>query len=179
MRSRREPGEPLWSERHAVIYACVACMNHQDVKFSMQELSCRRACSSVPSLAHHSLRAHAAPQVCLLFLLQNVDCISNSPFSPFFSGSHFTCMFGGAIRVCYSNPVHWCASSRYADYTNNPMMYSRLWLLQHLGDQFAGFQCFCCRSCIFVNIWFRRQPQHNGTADASLVATTKFYDCTR
>ena len=80
------------------------------------------------------------------------------PLFAIFSGSHFTCMFGGAIRVCYSNPVHWCASSRYADYTNNPMMYSRLWLLQHLGDQFAGFQCFCCRSCIFVNIWFTIMP---------------------
>ena len=47
-------------------------------------------------------------------------------------------MFGGAIWVCYSNPVHWCSSSRNADYTYNPMMYNRLWLLQHLGDQLAG-----------------------------------------
>ena len=47
-------------------------------------------------------------------------------------------MFGGAIWVCCSNPVHWCSSSRNADYTNNPMMYNRLWLLQHLGDQLAG-----------------------------------------
>lgn len=51
-------------------------------------------------------------------------------------------MFGGLIWVCYSNPVHWCASSRNADYTNNPMLYTRLWLLQHLGDQLAGSSHF-------------------------------------
>ena len=85
------------------------------------------------------------------------------------------CIFGGLIWVCYSNPVHWCTLSRHADYTNNPMMYTRLWLLQHLGDQLAGASHVLTFNA-HLSPSIRRQLQHNGTTHAPMVAIPKFYN---
>ncbi len=141
LRSRRHPGEPLWSERCNPFLLLAKLLFFI---FSRQKLHRRRGGSIESSSAHDSLCAHAAPEVwhVFFFLLPNHDGITTFMLVHACSSAHTSIyMFGGSIWVCYANPVHWCSSSHHADYTNNPMMYTRLWLLQHLGDQLAGMFC--------------------------------------